>query len=451
MKRTTFGCCRTLLLGMLLAAVLAPRVGMDAQQNVFSFEDGTTSPVAVWYQPGSVTNASGGHTGTRSVAVTGNVRIGHSPSSAHTASIFWLRGMWAATIPGQIQYFAADWQKLRQDFFWLTADTTWREQTVPFNKPAGTTYVFVGLWMPDGMTGHIDDVTMASSAPPPPPPPPPAPGRPFADSSAWNQPANHAPYTLEAHPELASVHWWVNREEYSFPLVVSSGSDPVVAVATAASWNRPAQTISVRIPAGVDGASGTDRSLQVTQDGVTHSFWQFHRTSATTATAQAYGSTPLTGDGFTDPVTQLNAGIRAAMASPLGGLIVRRTLDIPEIDHALAVSLPPGMLAPGWVPPARAEDGNSGSTYSGSIHMGSRLVATGSQPAGLSPIGVKVWRALVTYGGLVVDSSGSPALYVDPRSTTSAEINPLRVYWCPDQCAGSDLDRIVPRLQVARY
>src|SRR5207249_2073902 len=168
----------------------------------------------------------------------------------------------------------------------------------------GTVNVSVGIWVPSSVTANIDYVYLT---------PAPSPSRPFTSNSAWNLLANFAPYRPESHPEISSVHWWVNREQFSSPLVYSSMADPLVAVATPSSWGRPAQTISVRIPVGVTGASGTDASLLVVDPaGTAHSFWKFSRTSNTTATAQSYGSTPVaTGDGFIDPATGLNAGTRA--------------------------------------------------------------------------------------------------------------------------------------------
>ena len=123
-----------------------------------------------------------------------------------------------------------------------------------------------------------------------------------------------------------------------------------------------------------------------------------------------------------------------------------------EISHALAISLPNSMLKSGWVAPCIAEDGGGPWNYTGQIRMGSRLVATGPMPAGLSPVGQVVFRAAAQYGFLVVDQSDTPALYADPRSTTSADVDRLRVWWCPTNCDGtSDLDLIVPRLVVAVY
>jgi hypothetical protein len=563
------------------SASAVPAVG------VASFEDGTsTSPVAVWYSPGSVMNVAGGHEGARSVAATGNIRIHLSPATAETRLAWWMKGNAQTHINGVVQYFNGAWQTLREDDLDLAADGVWREQIVRLNKPAGTVHVFAAMSIPNGVTVTIDDVTgaadnpagavegletgnsgpwsvwfspgsvqntnagsnhaglrsvavsgnvkfgvapmvtearfwhqrlsgslsmswkvqyfdvnwvllsesavtsvtsdttwqqatVAISAPAnaryvlvavwpggsgdsatvhiddfsTTPGVQPA-RRPFANGSPWNVLAAALPLTLESHPELDDVHWWVNSGQYSFPVVNSAPADPAVAVSVPATWGRPAQTIHVKIPAGVTGATGTDAALQVNDmAGVSHSFWQFVRLTDTTATAQSYGATPLDGDGFTDPATGLNAGIRAAAASPMGGLLSGPEIAAGEIEHALAVSLPNTMLKSGWVAPARAEDADGATAYLGSVPIGSRLVVPGSatMPAGLSALGQKIWRAAQKYGFLVVDRSGTPALYADPRTTTNAQIDPLRAWWCPVNCDGtSDLDLIVLQLQLAK-
>jgi hypothetical protein len=574
------------LLSTIVFLLMAARVFAVPAVGVASFEDGTsTSPVAVWYAPGSVSNVAGGHEGARAVAATGNVRISLTPATGETRLAYWTKASTQTHISGFVQYYDGGWTSLRQDGLELAADAVWREQVVRLNKPAGTAFVFATMSVPAGVTLTIDDVTAAADNPAGPVDgfetgsagtwsiwfapgtlqntnavhhagqraltisgnvkfgvapfvtearfwhqraagsaamnwkaqyfdanwvllgessvtsvtsgtawqqatvsigaPSNAryvlvgvwPGgsgdgatvhvddfsttagvqparRPFANGSAWNTAAADLPLTFIPHSELDDVHWWVNAGEFSFPVVNSTPSDPTVAVSVAASWGRPAGIVSVRIPAGISGAAGTDGALQVNEtNGISHSFWQFVRTSNTAATAQSYGSTPLDGDGFTDPETGLNAGIRATMASPMAGLLTGPETGAGEIEHALAVSLPGSMLARGWVAPARSEDNNSATTYVGSIAIGTRLVipVSATMPSGLSPLGQKVWRAAQKYGLLVVDQSGTPALYADPRTMTGTQIDPLRAWWCPTNCDGtSDLDLIVPQLQVAR-
>jgi hypothetical protein len=69
-------------------------------------------------------------------------------------------------------------------------------------------------------------------------------------------------------------------------------------------------------------------------------------------------------------------------------------------------------------------------------------------PSGLSPLGERIWQALVTYGAYVVDQHGgtSPVvLYAEPFGVPGAPVEPVRVFW---NGAPSDLDRIMPFVRV---
>jgi len=419
------------------------------------FETASASPWSTWFSPASVQNTNVvSHAGLRSVAVSGNVKFGVAPMV--TQAQFWhSRASGSANMSWIVEYYDASWTLLAQSSVGnIASDTTWRQATLPFSAPANARYVLVGVWV-NGTGGgeivNIDDFTTTASVQPA--------RRPFANSSPWNVLAADTPYSFVPHSELAGpgVHWWVNLNDYSIPVVNSAPGDPLVAVSVSASHGRPASVVNVRIPAGVTGAppAGGDGTLQVNEtNGISHSFWRFVRTSDTSATAQAYGSTPLDADGFTDPATGLNAGIRAAWCSTMAGLLTGPEIAAGEIEHALAIALPGSMLARGWVAPALQEDNNSGSTYTGSIPMGSRLVVppTATMPPGLSALGQKIWRAAQRYGFLVVDQGTVPTLYADPRTMTSAQIAALRENWCPANCDGkNDLDDIASQLQVARY
>ena len=420
---------------------------------VNGFEAASTSPWSTWFSPASVQNTNAvSRAGFRSVAVSGNVKHGVAPIV--TQAQFWhRRASGSADMDWLIQYFDASWVLLAESSVGsIASDTTWRQATIPVNAPASTRYVLVGVLVNgtgDGAIVDIDDFATTPSVQPA--------RRPFANSSPWNALADDTPYSFDEHPELDDDHWWVNLGEWSIPVVNSAPGDPMVAVTASASHGRPATVVNVRIPAGVSGAppAGGDGTLQVNEtNGISHSFWRFVRTSTTTATAQAYGSTPLDADGFTDPATGLNAGIRAAWCSPMAGLLTGPEIAAGEIEHALAVALPNSMLARGWVAPALQEDSDAASAYYGSIPMGSRLVVppSATMPPGLSALGQKIWRAARRYGFLVVDRADSPTLYADPRSVTAAQIAPLREHWCPANCDGrNDLDDIASQLVVARY
>jgi hypothetical protein len=250
-------------------------------------------------------------------------------------------------------------------------------------------------------------------------------------------------------PALRADHWWVNHESYSIPVVTAHADDPLVAVSVPDSWGWPAGTVALHVPTGITGASGTDGALVVVSDGVAYDFWQFRRADATHASATAYAEADVVaGSGFGSTNPFRGAGIRAAGSSGLGGLLTGADVTGgTDIRHALAVSLLGSELGAAFVAPAIASDGH-GDT--GSIPTGARLgIPAGTpMPSGLSSLGQRIWRALVTYGAFVVDqhSGSSPViLYADPLSVLPAPIDPVRVFW---NGAPSDLDRIMPFVRV---
>jgi hypothetical protein len=267
--------------------------------------------------------------------------------------------------------------------------------------------------------------------------------RPFAVSSPWNTPVPPSVGWRDV-PQLRSGHSWVNAEQYSIPVVHSGAADPLVAVLVPNSWGWPGGIVRVHIPAGITGANGTDGALVVVDGGAAYNFWAFRRSGVGTASAAGYAVALMSGSGWGRANPFLGAGIRAAGASELGGLITSGDLvGGNEFPHALAVSLLGSELSGGFVPPAIA-----GEPGSGSIPMGSRLgIPRGTpMPAGLSPIGQRLWNTLVDYGAYVVDAHGgaAPAIfYADPFSVSPGQVAPLRN-------AGGDLDRIMPSVRVVQ-
>jgi hypothetical protein len=269
---------------------------------------------------------------------------------------------------------------------------------------------------------------------------------PFAPTSPWNTPLGAVGWRDE--PALRSAHWWVNLESGSIPAVYAADTDPWVAVSVPSSWGWPGGQVGIHLPDGVGAAAGSDASIVVVSSGTAYNFWQFRRTGPGQATASAWAAARMDGTGFGSGTPFQGAGIRASGASGLGGLITGDDLTSGRIGHALAVSLRGDELRNGFVAPAIAQDGGGG--YSGSIPMGSRIgIPAGTpMPAGLSPAGVMVWNALVTYGAHVVDrhdGSAPVVLYADPRSVSPAQADSLRAtpYGAP-----SSLDRIMPYVRV---
>lgn len=121
----------------------------------------------------------------------------------------------------------------------------------------------------------------------------------------------------------------------------------------------------------------------------------------------------LTGTGWGTSFG-VGAGIRAAGASLLGGLITPEELNELKINHAMAIELDLGQLKSGGSPrdqfvfPAVSTDNGSVKNYTGSIPMGARFALPPDvelDHAGLTPEGLAVARAYQQYGGYVVDTA----------------------------------------------
>lgn len=231
--------------------------------------------------------------------------------------------------------------------------------------------------------------------------------RPFAAGSSWNTPIpSTATYTSVGWPASTGYNYTVTWDGYSAAIFVSSPSDGVVEVTYPASWGYPGGTLSIRMPAAANGAPGTDGELLIIDGGKAHNFWIFDRTGPTTATAQAYGVADLTtGTGWGNRSPFLGAGITAAGSSQMAGILVQAETDAGEIEHALNLRGDSTIVAPGAVGEAIASDGGASG---GVLREGQRyaIPRTTAMPAGLSPLGQKVFRALQSYGAFVTDVSG---------------------------------------------
>ena len=265
--------------------------------------------------------------------------------------------------------------------------------------------------------------------------------RPFAATSSWNAP-------IRAGAVFQKVGWppdarfGVAWSSYSPAVYMASASDPVVAIEYPPSWGLPAGTARLRLPAGADGASGTDGELLVIDGDTVHNFWQFRRTGPEAATAQAYAATNVvTGTGWGRASPFLGAGIVAAGSSQLAGLLVQAETDRGEITHALQIVIDWNYVKPGRVGEAINGDGPN---PNGLLQEGQRLAIpeTVKMPDGLSPLGQKVFRAYRRYGAFVIDVAGGVTnLRAQSNAYDAATIAAL----------DRDVMRISPLLQRVDY
>ena len=230
---------------------------------------------------------------------------------------------------------------------------------------------------------------------------------PFSASSSWNTlvPSN-ATFTKLNWPASTGYNYSVAWDSYSPSVYVASASDPLVQVSYPPGWGYPGGTVSVHMPAAANGAAGTDGELIVIDGDVAYNFWQFNRTSATSATAASFGAeNVVTGDGWGSKSPFLSAGITAVGASELGGLLVKAETDDGSIDHALQLVVDFKSCQSGFTGSAIAGDGSSST---GIVKEGQLLaIAPGTpMPSGLSALGQEVFTAMQKYGAYVVDVAG---------------------------------------------
>ena len=249
---------------------------------------------------------------------------------------------------------------------------------------------------------------------------------PFSSTSSWNTPVNsNATYTRLNWPASTGYNYSVNWSQYSPAVYQASSTDPVVQVSVPASWGWPGGTISVHMPANANGAAGTDGELLVVDGDTVYNFWQFTRTSATTATAKSYGeSNVVTGTGWGTRQPFLSAGTTAAGASELGGLLVQSETDTGTINHALQLVVASNLVKSGFTGSAISSDGGSSS---GIVQEGDHLaIAPGTpMPSGLSTLGQEVFRALQQYGAYVVDVGGATVVRAQANAYNSTTMNAL--------------------------
>jgi hypothetical protein len=146
----------------------------------------------------------------------------------------------------------------------------------------------------------------------------------------------------------------------------------------------------------------------------------------------------VTGTGWGTASPFLAAGIVAAGSSELAGLIVQAETDTGEIHHALALSVGSNLNGQGFTGDAISGDGPA----SPGIIIEGELVAippSVSMPAGLSPLGQKVFRALQTYGAYDIDTTDCCTMNFRAQQNgyDAATMNAL----------GNDMPQVIPLLE----
>ena len=400
----------------------------------FEAESGSLSGPAIVVSDSSASGGASVYFGDAPSSVSTTVTAGTAATVA-TDSIFTFQNSSSTTCTFPVSVYLFD----TQPSAWVTVDnkylpTNTGPWAVQLHAPsvAGSHYLIRQNCNGTLASDTPLTVVVDTSTPPPPPSGQWQLGmRPFASTSSWNTPIpNNATYVDVGLPAATNSNYWVDWDNYSSPVYVGTASDPLISVTHPANWGYPAETVQMRIPAGAVAATGTDGTLIVINSTTIFNMWQFRWTGTATAYAEAYGKADaVTSSGWGQASPSLSAGITAVGSSYFAGLLVERETSAGEINHALELSVETTLNAPGWTGEAIWGDGP---TPGGILQEGARLAIpkSAAMPAGLSPLGQKVFRALQTYGAYDVDSSGgSTVLRAQTNAYASSTIDALRNDW----------------------
>ena len=232
-------------------------------------------------------------------------------------------------------------------------------------------------------------------------------GRPFADSSAWNQPvpAGHAvdPGSAAMVARLASGHQVADLYEFGVPVFVATDATPRYRVDCLQDWGVcELEDRAVPIPQEARPSSGSDGAMVVVDlaTRTSYEFWQY-RFNAGRPTVSWGDTSNVDGDGRDS--TAVGAGV-----SRLAGVVRTHEVRRGVIDHALVFST-------SWCQqgtfrsPATKTDGKYSGT--GAVPEGARVQLDPTLDvdaiAGITPVERMVAKALQVYGAYNIDCGGA--------------------------------------------
>ena len=247
---------------------------------------------------------------------------------------------------------------------------------------------------------------------------------------SWSVDSNSATFAADIVAQYTSAYgavavntnrpvYWVPANQALVPVSVSSGCNDFTA----------STGTEVPIPSYAVAGSSSDEILTVYQPS-SETEWEFWLSTKTTNGWQAcWGGkqSMATADGvFPAPYGETATGI-----ANLATEITEEDVASGSIDHAIAMEIL-GDACNGDVYPA--DRGDCGS-YPNEPHEGTwfRFPASLAMPSGLTPFGQMVFRAIQTYGAVVVDQGGAVALEADEPAAWAAAghsgIDPITASW----------------------
>ena len=265
--------------------------------------------------------------------------------------------------------------------------------------------IAAGTWLQSGNSAAVEQQILASSSTTDP-----IPGNPYSTQTAgltWNSTPSGLPASYDA-------------------------------------WNQlPGQTLYAYVPAGaLPPANSSDGETVIIQpNGMALELYCPVVLSSGAWVSEMYSETnALSGLGVGE-----ENGRRASMIESYAGVV--RDIDVTSgtIDHALAIVVPPSLLAQAFTGPALAFDSNS-SDYSGTLPMGAQLALPSS--LNLSSLdlqtsfGLELAKAAQTYGMYVVDRGGSGVSVLTQNNPTT----PALANW--SSAEQQDLNAIIHAAQL---
>jgi len=271
----------------------------------------------------------------------------------------------------------------------------------------------------------------------------------FSDDSLWNTPIDPTKITYSDPNSIQNVQFrdptlgnsWIQSESLFF----TTPDDAPMATwtygglntAPTGGWFATNGSLKIATPTDLLPTHASDGWVVFTIPNTDY-YWESWGTTYD-PTTQTWHSKYLVEGNFDGTgwgtALGVGAGIRAAGASLMGGLVTSSELDDLSINHALAIELSPHQLKAGtsqldqFVFPAVSADGNSLAYYDGTIPMGAHFVLPTSVDiyhAGLTPEGLALAEAYQKYGGYVVDQAAGTTSIAMVDDATPAQLADLR-------------------------
>lgn len=270
----------------------------------------------------------------------------------------------------------------------------------------------------------------------------PAAGRPFAPTSAWNEPL---PADAQLHPrsrqlvaelrrQVSESGAWINTDSYSVPVYRVPRGQPRVRVRLDTDYPKlERQFRSVPVPRAARPARGGDRHMVVWQPS-TDTMWEFWLMRRASDGWHARWGGRMTGVSRDRGVFPAPLGATATGLPLLGGLMRPAELRSGRIEHALAFALPTARAGK-VVAPATRTDGQSPSRTA--VPLGTRFRIDPDvdlEELDLPAPTLAMARAVQRYGMIARDKSGTVSFYAEaPRPGRPNPYRPVFKGRYPDQ------------------